>query len=57
MSKETIHLNISGMSCVNCSNGIEKFLKKQDGVENCDVSLHQVKETLKLILKSFQKRN
>ncbi|QKF82251.1 heavy metal translocating P-type ATPase [Halarcobacter ebronensis] len=38
MSKETIHLNISGMTCVNCSNGIEKFLKKQKGVEACKVS-------------------
>ena len=38
MSKETIHLNISGMTCVNCSNGIEKFLKKQKGVSSCNVS-------------------
>ena len=28
MSKEKINLNISGMTCVNCSNGIEKFLNK-----------------------------
>lgn len=38
MSKEQVNLNISGMTCVNCSNGIEKFLNKQKGVENTNVS-------------------
>lgn len=38
MSKEKINLNISGMTCVNCSNGIEKFLNKQKGVESTKVS-------------------
>lgn len=38
MSKEKINLNISGMTCVNCSNGIEKVLKRQAGVEETNVS-------------------
>lgn len=29
MAKEKINLNISGMTCVNCSGGIEKFLNKK----------------------------
>lgn len=33
-----INLNISGMTCVNCSNGIEKFLNKQKGVLGTQVS-------------------
>lgn len=33
-----INLNISGMTCVNCSNGIEKFLNKQKGVLSTKVS-------------------
>jgi len=38
MSTEKINLNISGMTCVNCSNGIEKFLNKQKGIINTKVS-------------------
>ncbi|AXH15470.1 copper-translocating P-type ATPase [Malaciobacter mytili LMG 24559] len=38
MSKEKINLNISGMTCVNCSNGIKKFLNKVEGVESSQVS-------------------
>ncbi len=38
MSKENINLNISGMTCVNCSNGIEKFLNKQKGILSTKVS-------------------
>lgn len=37
MSKE-IQLNISGMSCVNCANGIEKSVKKIEGVEFASVN-------------------
>ncbi len=33
MSKEKINLNISGMTCVNCSNGIERVVNKMDGLE------------------------
>ena len=38
MSKETITLNISGMTCVNCSNAVEKVTKKMKGVEDAKVS-------------------
>jgi P-type Cu2+ transporter len=38
MAKETIKLNISGMTCVNCSNGIEKAVNKLDGLESSKVS-------------------
>ncbi|RXI47104.1 copper-translocating P-type ATPase [Malaciobacter mytili] len=38
MSKEKINLNILGMTCVNCSNGIKKFLNKVEGVESSQVS-------------------
>ncbi|MBU3015619.1 heavy metal translocating P-type ATPase [Poseidonibacter lekithochrous] len=38
MSSEKINLNISGMTCVNCSNGIEKFLNKKKGVLKTKVS-------------------
>ncbi|WP_121628506.1 heavy metal translocating P-type ATPase [Poseidonibacter antarcticus] len=33
-----INLNISGMTCVNCSNGIEKFLSRQKGILETHVS-------------------
>ena len=38
MAKETIKLNISGMTCVNCSNVIEKAVNKLDGLESSKVS-------------------
>ncbi|QKF76510.1 heavy metal translocating P-type ATPase [Arcobacter defluvii] len=38
MSKEKINLNISGMTCVNCSNGIEKVVGKMKGLESSKVS-------------------
>ena len=38
MPKEKINLNISGMTCVNCSNGIEKVVKKLDGLESTKVN-------------------
>lgn len=38
MPKETINLNISGMTCVNCSNGIERVVKKLDGLEDTKVN-------------------
>ncbi len=38
MSKEKINLNISGMTCVNCSNGIERVVNKLDGLESSKVS-------------------
>jgi Cu+-exporting ATPase len=38
MAKEKINLNISGMTCVNCSNGIQKVVSKLDGLESSKVS-------------------
>ena len=38
MSKENIKLNISGMTCVNCSNGIEKISNKMKGLSFSKVS-------------------
>lgn len=38
MSKEKINLNISGMTCVNCSNGIERVVGKLKGLESSKVS-------------------
>lgn len=38
MAKENISLNISGMSCVNCANGIIKNLTNQKGILKANVS-------------------
>ena len=38
MSKEKINLNISGMTCVNCSNGIERVVNKMDGLESSKIN-------------------
>lgn len=38
MKLNKINLNISGMTCVNCSSGIEKFLNRQKGVLKSNVS-------------------
>lgn len=38
MSKEKFTTKIGGMTCVNCSNSIEKVIKKLDGVENVSVN-------------------
>ena len=38
MSKQTLHVQISGMTCVNCSNAVERVTKKLDGVEDAKVS-------------------
>jgi Cu+-exporting ATPase len=38
MSKEKINLNISGMTCVNCSNGIQRVVNKLDGLESSKVN-------------------
>ncbi len=34
-----IILNIDGMTCSACSNGLEKYLKKQQGIKNASVNL------------------
>lgn len=38
MAKEKITLNISGMTCVNCSGAVEKVTKKMQGVDDAKVS-------------------
>lgn len=38
MSNEKINLNISGMTCVNCSNGIQKVVNKMEGLESSKVN-------------------
>lgn len=38
MAKETIRLNITGMTCVNCSNGIERSIKNLEGLKSSKVS-------------------
>lgn len=38
MSKETIKLDISGMTCDHCATGIEKLLSKNEGVKEANVS-------------------
>ena len=32
-------LDIEGMTCSACSNGLEKYLNKQSGIENASVNL------------------
>ena len=34
-----IILKIEGMTCSACSNGLEKYLNKQDGIDNANVNL------------------
>ena len=34
-----IVLNIEGMTCSACSNGLEKYLNKQKGIKNASVNL------------------
>ena len=34
-----IILSIEGMTCSACSNGLEKYLNKQDGIKNASVNL------------------
>ena len=38
MNKETIKLNITGMTCDHCATGIEKLLSKNEGVKEANVS-------------------
>lgn len=38
MSAKNIHLDISGMTCVNCSNGITKVVSKMEGLEEVNVN-------------------
>ena len=42
-----IILSIDGMTCSACSNGLEKYLNKQDGIENAIVNLVMANATIK----------
>ena len=42
-----IILSIDGMTCSACSNGLEKYLNKQDGIENAVVNLVMANATIK----------
>lgn len=55
MEKKTIDLNISGMTCVNCSNGIEKFLNRQNGILNTKVSFASSEGTFEIDTKLYSK--
>lgn len=50
-----INLNISGMTCVNCSNGIEKFLNRQKGVLNTKVSFSSSEGEFQIDSKLYSK--
>lgn len=39
MKYEKVVLNIEGMTCSACSNGLEKYLNKQEGVISASVNL------------------
>ena len=42
-----IILSIEGMTCSACSSGLEKYLNKQNGVENATVNLVMANATIK----------
>ena len=42
-----IILSIDGMTCSACSNGLEKYLNKQDGIESASVNLVMANATIK----------
>ena len=43
---KTIILSIEGMTCSACSNGLEKYLNKQNGVINANVNLVMANATI-----------
>ena len=43
---KTIILSIGGMSCSACSNGIEKYLNKQNGIFDAKVNLIMANATI-----------
>lgn len=42
-----VNLSIDGMTCSACSNGLEKYLNKQEGIENATVNLVMANATIK----------
>jgi len=55
MSTQKVNLNISGMTCVNCSNGIEKFLNRQKGVLSTKVSFASHEGEFEIDTKDYSK--
>ena len=43
LKMKKIILSIDGMTCSACSNGLEKYLNKQDGIEKATVNLAKFK--------------
>ena len=43
---QTIILSIDGMTCSACSNGLEKYLNKQNGIINASVNLVMANATI-----------
>ena len=41
-----IILSIDGMTCSACSNGLEKYLNKQNGIKNASVNLVMANATI-----------
>ena len=52
---KNIILKIGGMSCSACSNGLEKYLNKQDGVKNASVNLVMAQATIEYDEKKLDK--
>ena len=52
-NKQNATLNITGMTCANCSNRIEKRLNKMDNVK-AQVNLTTEKQRLNMILMTMQ---
>ena len=46
LQMKKIILAIGGMTCSACSNGLEKYLSKQKGVENASVNLVMANATI-----------
>lgn len=57
MQEEKLELNIAGMTCVNCSNAIEKVTKKIDGVKEAKVSFASSKAEFKIDPKKVTKED
>lgn len=56
MAIEKINFSISGMSCVNCSNGIEKNINKIDGVLNSKVNFTSNEGVFEIDTKLYSKK-
>lgn len=57
MAETKLELNIAGMTCVNCSNAIEKVTKKIDGVREAKVSFASSKAEFKIDPKKVSKED